>query len=76
MPPPTLPAKAEIDVPVMTLITALGAVFGALALFQPKLAVPAAMKREAGSVELAFRSLYVIPQYLNPNPKITQAAKR
>ena len=65
MPPQSVPTKSEIDVTVMTLVTAITAALGAFAIFQPKLAVSARMKRETGSVEPAFRVLYGIPQYLN-----------
>jgi len=65
MPHSAEPGKITIDVTVMTLITAIGAALGAFAIFQPKLAISAAMKRETGSVERAFRWLYVFPQYLN-----------
>jgi hypothetical protein len=65
MPDQAAPAKMTIDVTVMTLITAIGAALGAFAIFQPKLAVSLAMKRETGSIERAFRWLYIVPQYLN-----------
>ena len=65
MPHRTAPAKISTDVTVMTIIAAIVAAFGAFAIFRPKLAIAAAMKRETGSVEPAFRWLYVVPQYVN-----------
>ena len=65
MPQSATPEKMPTDVTVTTIIAAIVAALGAFAIFRPKLAVAAAMKRETGSVELAFRWLYVIPQYLN-----------
>ena len=65
MPDQTVTEKVSSDITVMTLVTAIVGAFGAFAIFQPKLAISAAMKRETGFVEPAFRMLYVIPQYLS-----------
>jgi len=59
------PAKMATDITAMTIIAAIVAALGAVAIFQPKFAISAAMKRETGSVEPAFRVLYAVPQYLN-----------
>jgi hypothetical protein len=65
MPDQTITQKASADVKVMTLVTAIVGAFGAFRIFQPKFAISAAMKREAGFVEPAFRIFYVMPQSLN-----------
>jgi hypothetical protein len=65
MPHQTTPAKVSTDITVITIVTAIGAAIGAFAILRPKLAISAAIKRETGSVEPAFRFLYVFPQYLN-----------
>lgn len=59
------PPKFEMGITVMTLVTAIGTALGAFAIFQPKIAIAASMKRETGVIEPAFRILYSIPQYLN-----------
>ncbi|MGA8149118.1 MAG: hypothetical protein WB870_16305 [Gallionellaceae bacterium] len=65
MPQNTTSTKISTDVTAVTLIAAITAALGAFAIFQPKLAIGVAMKRETGSVEPAFRWLYVVPQYIN-----------
>jgi hypothetical protein len=54
----------KLDVTVMTLVAAIAAAFGAFAILQPKFAVGAAMKRQVGSVETAFRRIYIAPQFV------------
>lgn len=58
-------AKVSLDITLTTIIAAIAAAFGAFAILKPKLAIAASMKRETGSVEPAFRFLYVIPQYVS-----------
>lgn len=65
MPEQTVTEKASTDITAITFVTAIGGVLAAFAIFQPKLAIPAAMKRETGSVEPAFSVIYSAPQYLN-----------
>jgi hypothetical protein len=48
----------------MTIVTAVGTALGAIQLFQPKLAIGIAMKRETGGIEPAFRGFYTLPQYV------------
>src|SRR5258708_36654447 len=59
------PVKISTDITVMTIIAAIVAALGAFAILRPKFGIPATMKRETGSVEPAFRLLYVVPQYVN-----------
>lgn len=66
MPDQTITDKATIDIALTTLGTAIVGAIGAFAIFQPKFAIAASMKRENnGSLEPAFRILYVIPQYFS-----------
>lgn len=50
------------DVTIMAVVAAVGTFLGAFQLFQPKLAIGTAMKREIGQVEPGFFAFYTLPQ--------------
>lgn len=57
-------SKPGMDITGITLIAAVGAAFGAFVVFREKFAIPAVMKRQTGSTEPAFWTLYVVPQWI------------
>src|ERR1700722_494102 len=52
------------DVTVMAVVAAVGTFLGAFQLFQPKLAIGIAMKRETGQMEPGFFAFYTLPQLI------------
>jgi hypothetical protein len=62
--PPVHATGTTPDVTVMAVVAAVGTFLGAFQLFQPKLAIGRAMKRETGRAERGFFVLYTLPQYI------------
>lgn len=56
--------KALSDVPLIALVSAIGTALAAFQLFQPKMAIGSAMKRETGRVEIGFNIFYNAAQWM------------
>ena len=56
--------KASSDVTLIALVSAIGTALAAFQLFQPKIAIGSAMKRETGRVEIGFNIFYVAAQWV------------